>query len=257
MFTTAFDAAGTDHDQELLIVAGFISTADHWINFDRLWRKRLADDGLKYFHMVDFASFKKQFRNGWRDNEPRRRALLGDLMDIIQAHAFRRFGCVVENTTFLENVSKDVRDQYFLDAYTAASLSCTQQVRQWCTDDGSPKFETIRFVFEAGDKGQTQLEKRFRNDLKMIANFEFKFDQETHLAFTPLQAADFLAYELFLGVKETRGRKHNPRWALLQFLQMPGRLGIMNAGNLQIMVAGHEGMMESEEWFRKIYGKKS
>jgi len=201
--------------------------------------------------MVDFASSKKQFSSGWKDNEPRRQALLRDLMEIIRPRVFRRFGCVIENKTFLDNVSKDFRDQYFLDAYTAAGMVCASQVREWCKVDRSPRFETVRFVFEAGDKGQAQLEKRFRNDLKTIASFEFK------TAFTPLQVADFLAYELFLGVKESKDRKHDPRWALLEFLKTPGTLGIMNAGNLQIMVAGHEAMVEKEDWFRKIYAKKS
>ena len=213
MFTAAFDAAGTDHDQELLIVAGFISSADDWIDFDRLWRKRLAAARLRFFHMVDFASFKKQFSNGWRDNEPRRRNLLRDLMEIIRSHAFRRFGCIVENKTFRDNVPEDFRDQYLLDAFTAASMACARQVQDWCKADGASSFENVRFVFEAGDTGQTQLENRFRNDLQMIPSFEFKEDKETpsgeQRAFTPLQAADFFAYELFRGSKNPKTENIN------------------------------------------------
>lgn len=257
MFTACFDAGGTPHDQELLVVAGFISTADEWNNFDRLWRKRLADDGLEYFRMAEFAHSRKQFRSGWKDNEPRRKALLGDLMAIIRLHAFRRFGCIVENQTFLNNVPRDFQAQYFLDAYTTASMACVRQVRDWGRAEGAPALEKVRFVFEAGDAGQAQLEKRFRNDIQTSISFKYKKGPQS---FTPLQAADFLAYELFVGVKGVIGtkiRKRPPRWALSQFAEMYGPLGILNAGNLQIIVAGHEVLLEKDEQFRKKYTKKS
>lgn len=224
MFTACFDASGTIHDQGDLVIAGFISTADVWIDFDRLWRKRLAEDGLEYFHMVDFAHHREQFASGWKGNEPRRRALLEDLMKIIRSHAFRRFGCVIENQVFLTNVSENFRSQYLFNAYVAASMVCVGQVSEWCSGDGAPVFEKIRFVFEAGDAGQAQLEKRFRNDLQMSLSFEYKTGEQ---AFTPLQAADFFAYELLLGIRESKDRTHPPRWPLLQFLEMQGTIKTM------------------------------
>ena len=86
MLTACFDASGNYQDpkQPFFVVAGFISRADRWIKFDEEWRKRLASDGLSYFHAVDFAASQKEFAVGWRDNEKRRRQLLEDLLDIIR-----------------------------------------------------------------------------------------------------------------------------------------------------------------------------
>src|ERR1039458_1092492 len=46
MMTACFDASGHERDQRFLVVAGFVSSVDDWIDFDRLWRDRLAKDGL-------------------------------------------------------------------------------------------------------------------------------------------------------------------------------------------------------------------
>jgi hypothetical protein len=40
-----------------------------------------------------------QFKS-WRNDEPRRRALLADLIDIIKSHVYRKFGSAVENKHF-------------------------------------------------------------------------------------------------------------------------------------------------------------
>jgi hypothetical protein len=39
-------------------------------------------------------------------------------MDIVQKHAFRKFGCAVDNEMFLRHLLKERREEYFLDAYT-------------------------------------------------------------------------------------------------------------------------------------------
>src|SRR5438309_1885521 len=85
MLQTAFDAAGHEVDHSCISVAGFISSAEDWIKFDEAWRKRLTADRLTYFRMSDFAQFSGEFadRDAWK--ESRRRALLGNLIEIIRA----------------------------------------------------------------------------------------------------------------------------------------------------------------------------
>ena len=113
MFIACFDAGGSQHDQNFLVVAGFISSADTWKRFDTAWRERLEQDDLSYFHMVDLAQSTEEFKEGWKNNEPRRQKLLADLMEIIQKYAFRRFGCAVNNELFLLHLSKERREEYF------------------------------------------------------------------------------------------------------------------------------------------------
>jgi hypothetical protein len=106
----AFDASGKE-DSEVVVVAGFISSQEDWRSFDKEWRARLREDGLDYFHMVDFANFKKQFATGWKEDEPRRQKLFADLIGIIKAHAYRQFA------------SEENKKEYSLNAYVLAARS--------------------------------------------------------------------------------------------------------------------------------------
>jgi hypothetical protein len=95
MFTAYFDASGHE-DLTHLAVAGFVSHADHWIDFDRAWRVRLATAGVRYFRMSEFSQGVGQFV-GWNGPEKKseKKQLLGDLMTLIRRHAHRKFGVAV------------------------------------------------------------------------------------------------------------------------------------------------------------------
>ena len=138
-------------------------------------------------------------------------------------------------------------------------MTCVKQVMQWCKNDGSPRFERIEFVFEDGDLGKGNLISRFRNDLKMIPSFKPKQDKETPhgrvCGFTPLQAADFFAYEVFLGCKNMDERKHDPRWPLVELFGMMGELEIIEAENLQTLDMNHRVARETADRFRRVYGR--
>jgi len=177
MFTACFDAGGSQHDQRFLVVAGFVSSVDGWIKFDEAWRCRLEQDGIRYFHMVEFAQFRKEFKTGWKGNEPRRRALLSDLMEIIRRHVPRKFGCVIENKQFKDLLSKIQREKYYLDAYSFAGLYCAHQVNKWCLDE---HISTVpQLVFEDGDLGKGHLADRLKKDGFGTPIFRSKKDEET------------------------------------------------------------------------------
>src|SRR5262245_16150423 len=42
MLTAVFDASGTDHDQEHVVVAGYLASAGEWSRFAREWQSALA-----------------------------------------------------------------------------------------------------------------------------------------------------------------------------------------------------------------------
>jgi len=237
MFTACFDAGGSQHDQRFLIMAGFISSADAWTKFDAVWRDRLSQDGISYFHMVEFAHSSKEFRNGWRDNKSRREKLLSELLDIIRAHAFRVFGCAIENKVLLAHLPQKNREEFFLDSYSLAGRDCASQVTQWCLSEhiSTP----VEFVFEDGDLGKGNLMKRLKEDGYSTPSFRFKKDRDTPIgkapSFTPLQAADFLAYEIFVGCKNMEQKGYRPRWALEEFLRMPGYVGLYERENLEAL----------------------
>ena len=254
MFTACFDAGGSQHDQQFLVVAGFVSSNDTWTKFDRLWRERLAEDGIRYFHMEEFAHFRGEFRNGWRDKETKRKSLLSDLLDIIRSHAFRKFGCAIDHKQLTDVITKKEREKYLLDAYSFAGLYCAHQVNQWRVTERLSTQPDL--VFEDGDLGKGHLIDRLKKDGFGTPIFRLKKDTEisgyNSLAFTPLQAADFLAYEIFLANKRWDNPDYKVRWGMIQFHSMIGHLvkyDLKDLNNLKQDLSFSEQM---KEWFKKL-----
>jgi hypothetical protein len=228
-----FDAAGHEADQKFVVVAGFISSPDDWIDFDRLWRARLAKDGLEYFHATEFAHSVLQF-DGWRDQKDKRIALSSDLMDIIRSHAYEKFGCVVVNRVLAEEMSEETKKEFLINAYSLGGRSCAADVRTWQRSWGG-KF-VPELVFEDGDIGKGFLRNTLLRDGFAEPLFRPKKDQVTDdgliiPALTPLQAADWLAYEVFLATKAKRVK----RWPMEQFLLKHGSIGIYAPHNMKTL----------------------
>ncbi len=57
------DASGKERDP-ILVVGGFVASVDSWLQFDDTWNVSLADFGIQYFHMKEFAHSTGQFK-GW------------------------------------------------------------------------------------------------------------------------------------------------------------------------------------------------
>jgi hypothetical protein len=234
----AFDASGDECSQLILVVAGFISSAGDWEDFSKKWLDRLQRDGIKYMHMKEYAHSTGQFADGWKGNKPRRDALLGDLMDILSSHTYRKFGMVITNETFRNSISAETQKEWHLNAYSLAGRSCAKQINEWAMEERyrSP----IELVFEKGDIGSGKLHARLVEDGYQAPSFKPKKDEFTPEgvlipAFVPLHAADFLAYELFLEVTRiAKGdTEHAPRWAFLEFYRKVGDIGTYKIDDLK------------------------
>lgn len=232
----AFDASGKE-DQRLLLVAGFISRAIDWQSFHKEWLARLAQDGLSHFHMVDFAACQRQFL-GWRDNETRRRTLFGDLMGIIKAHVYCKFGCAIENDQFYA-LSPANQQEFALNAYSLAGRTCVADVYKWKARNGLGHVPT-GYVFEEGDEGAGLLVQRMEEDGHATPRFKPKVDRvepdgSPINAYTPLQAADILAYEFAKPYKDVLAG--NPpskfRWGFDQLNHIPGEIGTYSPRDLR------------------------
>lgn len=226
-----FDCSGHEDDQEFVVVAGFISSGKEWDKFETLWTERLKADGLDYFHAVEFAHSTKQFA-GWRNQEDRRRTLGCDLMNIIKRHVFRKFGCAVINETLTENMSKEVKTEHFVNAYSLAGRSCVTYIWQWLRQN---QWKTVpAFIFEDGDKGQDRLRKGMQQDEFPEPIFKPKKDRTRkdgliEKGVIPLQAADWLAYESFIAMK----KESLDRWARQEFDSTPGDIGVYLPSGIQ------------------------
>src|SRR5262249_24419890 len=143
-----------------------------------------------------------EFKTGWRENEPRRRALLSDLMDIIRGHGLTRFGCAVPVGVHNE-LDSSVTDKSF-DAYAHAALAAVDHFNAYARRE---KVEQIHYVFEKGEP-EDALRRRFREEGFKDPHFTWRkphLDRKGFLdpGFMGLQAAGWVAYEYWLDMTHT------------------------------------------------------
>lgn len=244
MLTFAFDAGGDD-GTAYVTVAGFVSSMKDWDEFSLKWKARLDRDGIEFFRAVDANSFRGPFGH-WRDLPNRdqlRRELFADLMKLIKSHAYRKFGCTIYNKQFRTTIN-EARREFVESAYSLAARTCEKYARTWVIQDwkSSPDLP-VAFVFEAGDPGQARLRERLVKDAGRIPpTFRPKLDVVRpdgmiERGFVPLQAADWLAWELNRGSRDADSgaikSENELRWPMQEFLGNPaGHLGFYSAENL-------------------------
>ena len=205
-----------------MIVAGFISTADLWIRFDQQWKERLAFDGISCFHAAEFNAFANEFKVGWRGNEQRQRKLLEDLIEIIRANTFRLIGSIIVNKD-VNVLSRDQLKIWHVNAYSYAAGVCISRATDWQLREKI--FTPVEFVFEDGDFGRGEMLKHSQQYFQFTPNLRPKKDTPNRAGimrpgFIPLQAADFLAYEMFRACGKGSYPTYKPRWPMEQFERM-------------------------------------
>jgi len=218
MFTAYIDASGTEHDQPVLAVAGFIALTEEWLAFEGVWRERLLRDGFERFHM-------SEINRTFRGNSMARRRLLEDLALIIEGHVTRKVGCCVVNEGLRQIPIVD-KKRWHMNAYSLGGRSCAAQIRLWAEGWGARSLP--RMVFEEGDTGHGELIKILSRDGFSAPNFEPKKDRERNGSFVkgtvPLQASDLFAYSVFepsRRIEESGHIKELP-WLLDAFRKVPG-----------------------------------
>lgn len=242
-----FDAAGHESDQTHVVVAGFVSSASDWLSFEAAWRARLEQDDLKYFRAEDCAHFRGPFSEWSREkDEPRRRRLLNDLMCIVKSNVYRKFGSGVSMASLArDKASSDTFQRWRINAYVLGGRTSVADVGRWYVEE---KIQSpIGFVFEDGDIGQGALSDLLHTHGYPRPSFEFKTDRLTPLGLrkglVQLQAADWLAYEMFQATKRLFLRTPtdtNFRWAWNQFDRIPGVPGFYSPKDLMHLQGGIE-----------------
>jgi hypothetical protein len=233
MLVFAFDASGDD-STPYLTVAGFVSSAADWDKFAAVWSARLKQDNIEFFHAADLDNFWGPFRHwqGRQDRKTLRENLCADLMKILKSHVYQKFGSTVINNAF-QKMDANLRKEFALCAYSAAGRTCEKQVREYVATHFTRGTE-FAVVFEAGDKGKGKLQKRIAEDSGLDVKFLPKKDA------IPLQAADWLAYELNKAVGKfgqgTLESESQLRWPMREFLTYPpGPIGVYTSDDIREM----------------------
>jgi len=237
MLTVCFDGAGKESSQhKVLVVAGFASFAGIWSEFETLWQNRLEQDDLPYFHAGEFAHSTGVFKQGWKDNERRRRSLTSDLFSLIESCGLRKFGCILRMDDY-----QQVRQKYVdkghpsIDAFAFAAVHAVDDFHAYARGEGVPD-NNVKFVFEKGDP-EDHLRKILRDRNYGDPYFAWKtlhIDGKgvKHDPFIGLQAAGWLAYEFYLDADRLLYSDPTERWALQRFQTLRGDLKLQHRGQL-------------------------
>lgn len=193
---TAFCDASGGPDQGIMVVAGWISSVAEWERFDADWRLLLAKYEVPYFHMKEFAHSKGPFES-WRGKESKRRTFLSTACEIIRDRVLASLAVGVEYSAF-EQVDRLYPLSEAVDRpYCLCSRTCIAETNRWAERHNYPQTH-VEYVFERGDEGAGALVDIMPKHLQVPS---FK----TRIEMTPLQVADFSAWELLKARRSERG----------------------------------------------------
>lgn len=195
VFVAYFDESGTQRGSPIVAVAGFIAPDKQWSRFQAEWEKVLQQEGISFFHATDWENRQGQFK-GWDNN--RRIAVYKKLIGIIQRRITIPVLTAVNTADYAETkLWETVQEEFPKNPYGFCALTCMQIIAAWA--DQVKHDGPIAYVFEDGAVHRTELTSSLRSILKDEVNKRrFRFISLTYAdkrEFSPLQAADILAYE--------------------------------------------------------------
>jgi len=192
MFTCYFDAS-YDSPISITVVSGWVASSAAWERFDADWRILLAQYDIPYFHMREFAHSVGPFA-GWKGEEIKRANFLRKAVDIIRACALHGFACLVEQAPFDKINSQYCLSEWVGRPYALAGRDCVAHANIWLQKE--KRELDVDYIFEAGDADAGELQ-RVMLDMQAVPKFApGKSTTAGLVGITPLQAADFAAYEL-------------------------------------------------------------
>jgi hypothetical protein len=242
MFTVYFDESyGTANAYS---VAGYVSTIEQWGEFEREWKELLKDFNIEYMHKRELEHLRGQFSyaKDWPKEKQRelRVAVNKRACGIILRRVNAGFAASVYKTDWQEFDKGRWAFALGESFYAAGAFQCLKLVSSWIHRFN--RNEPIYYVFEKGAEGQKEVRallERTEKDPEARAfarmagwSFESKKDEVIkgvrYPGVVPLQAADFLAYEMYRhmdnrvveGIKRDKNGNEIPaRRALVNLLQ--------------------------------------
>lgn len=181
-------------------VAGYLATPNQWQQFDKRWRGVLDEAGAPYFHATEFVARVGPYK-GWP--EEKRHKFSKDLVEVISGNVLYGVGMALLRADYEKVVAAiPAARKLFGSPYTFCSWRCFETGVDWAR--GAKYQESIKYIFESGDEFCSEVLRAHTKACEKDQVREFyKFGGAGSLTFedgvkvTPLQAADFLAYELY------------------------------------------------------------
>ena len=184
--TAYFDVSGKPkEDARAYACAGFAAPVGNWTDkFEPVWLELLAEVGIPELHMTDVRARKKEgFRHLTDEIENH---IMNVLADLLKNHAFKSFARVIDGDD-LERI-RDNGDA----PLKVVGVEIMGAVDRWRTKRlkrGKPvgKEPRVEVIFDDGEQGKGALVDAVSGKYPIF---------ERSIDFPPLQAADWLAWEL-------------------------------------------------------------
>jgi hypothetical protein len=196
-FGAYWDESGTGKDVSTLTVAGLIASPERWDEFAKDWGAALSEWKLPFFHMVDYCA-GQGFYKGWE--EPERTTRITRLIDIILDTAVGSVGITIPKALYVDTMPEHLA-AYVGGPLGTASYSCMIEAAGLMRGTLEMTGElTINHMFEMGAVGQGKVAAFHRYECGRDSRREQLclggFSQDDKRKYSPLQAADILAWEL-------------------------------------------------------------
>jgi hypothetical protein len=226
MFTAYFDASGAP-DQLAVVVAGFVSSAELWVEWEAEWRAKLRAYGLECFHNKELSEWP----------ETKRADLISELCRIIRSYACFKTGIAVVNRHISEVFTEAESKEWKINAYAVAGRTAAREMRLWSLRGSGVMPE---LVYERGDAGQDRLRHLLVSQGYPEPFFRPKkefTDRKSGVILQgaiPLQAADLLAYQICWRLREflKTGKKPDSERLCSDLENIPGDYGTVEHDRL-------------------------
>ncbi|HZH29196.1 MAG TPA: DUF3800 domain-containing protein [Pyrinomonadaceae bacterium] len=208
MFNGYFDESGTHASSAVVCVAGCLSTAEQWSLFQREWQEVLDEAGIEVFHMSEFESRVRAYKD-WSNEK--RRYVQSKLLNIIISRISVGIAAAVVRSDYDKIIIGPHRENHD-GPYTFCASMCFAFAGGWAEENGYD--EPISYIFEDGALGKQEVDTQFSNAYKNEKARQFYrlgslvFDDKRR--FNQLQAADILAYEMYKHVLRVTGKEKRP-----------------------------------------------
>jgi hypothetical protein len=187
-YSAYFDASGHPNQQNVLTVAGFVSSVKKWSRFDKEWNAILASEGVKTFHMTDFVSNQGEFAVGWKGQTKRRKRFVEQLAACLKSNVNKSFRTTLILSDYSE-INKRFRVEEDLGKpYTLCCMMCVYTLLRWAKRKKAEKH--LLYYFEDGDKDKGDFEVMHKRIYKVRPKF---LDKSEAAAFQP---ADFAGWKI-------------------------------------------------------------
>ncbi len=194
--TGYFDESYSQKYPHIYTVAGYISTDEKWIEFNKEWQAVLDRERLPPFSMKDFVNGRNKNYKDWA--RKKKDSLLAELLSILDKTYLRGFSTSIILDDY-KSLTDD--DRYkFGKPHALAFNKCMLDIKWWLKKVNV--LEPIHYVFEQGANDNRTLNRLYREVLSRKERKSFGIESFTFAPkkTTALQVADILAYKTRIDV---------------------------------------------------------